>query len=193
VRIGLATLLGFGLLAALPAHADNGLELTCITRGLAPGATVWMDVEAQYQRVHPSRSTANRGFHNSAQPEGASDHYVWRLTVPANGEATPGVYRFEFPVEVTSTEPDRFGAIYLKTRFRIDESGARKRAAAYGEVHEVTLAMSVPPGAVQLSRCMRLREVGDDLKLELAADCRDSSFAKSGQGGTRLHVTLPKP
>jgi hypothetical protein len=89
------------------------------------------------------------------------------------------------PVDVTTTEPDRFGAIYLKTRFRIDHPEARKRTG-YGEVHEVTLAMSVPPGAAQLSRCLRLREEGGDLKLEIAADCRDSSFAKSAQGGSRF-------
>lgn len=188
MRTTLVAFLGLTFIAALPAHGANEIDVSCMARGLAAGAQLWVEVTAQYQSL-TALPPARGGFRNAAQPESASGPFVWQFTVPASGEVAPTAYRFEFPVEITSAEPDHFGAIYLKTRFRIDHPQGLKRTG-YGEVHEVTFATPVPPGASQLSRCLRLREEGDRFIVETAADCRDATFAKAAHG-TSLGMKMP--
>ena len=177
-----------GLLAAMPIYAEGGLTLTCTTRDLAPGAHVWIEVEAQYQQQAVRPST---GFRDSALRQDAAAKHVWQFEVPASGEASPESYTYQFPAGVDWTKPDHFGSIYLKTRFRIDNPHGPRRTG-YGEVTEVTFGMPIPDGTPQLSRCLRLRDEGDRLTAETAADCRDSTFEKARLGGRRVHVR-PSP
>lgn len=180
----LATLLGFGLLAALPAHAKSGLTLTCITRDLVPGTHVWIEVEPQYQQM---AAKAGGAFKDSAPRLSAKDKHVWQFEVPARGEVAPVSYEFTFPDDVSRAQSDHFGSIYLKTRFKIDNPQGSPRAG-YGEVNEMTFGMPVPAGATQLSRCLRLRDEGNRLTVETAADCRDSTFDQARLGGHRVHM-----
>jgi hypothetical protein len=177
------------LLAALPMRADGGLRLTCIARSLAPGARAWMEVEAQSQRMTTS---AGSGFTDSAPAERSGEKHVWEFQVPANGSVAPASYGFALPAGLAAPDANHFGAIYLKTRFRLDSPDVDPRAG-YGEVHEVTLGVPIPPGVSQVSRCLRLREEADRLVVEMASDCSDAAFAKAARGDQRVRVQPPAP
>jgi hypothetical protein len=182
----LATLIGFGLLASIPAYAESRLKLTCTTRNLAPGAHVWIEVEAQYQQLVAGGPAAG-GFRDSAPRRDANARHSWQFEVPATGEVAPASYEYQFPADVDWTNSGHFGSIYLKTRFKIDNPRGPRRPG-YGEVIEASFAMPVPAGAAQLSRCLRLHDEGNRLTVETAADCRDSTFDKARQGGYRVHM-----
>lgn len=184
MRTPLATILGLGLLASLPAGAKTDLSLSCTTRGLTPGARVWIEVEAQYQ-PQDAGSFRDAGPRRSAQAK-----HVWSFEVPQSGTVAPTSYQFTFPAEKDVPDPDRFGSIYLKTRFKIDDPRAAARRG-FGEITEVTFGLPVPPGASWLSRCLRLHEEGDRLNVETAADCLDASFDKAGRSGHRVRMKAP--
>ncbi len=186
MRKTLVVIVGFSLLAALPAQAKNGLTLTCTTRSLAPGAHVWIEVEAQYQQQVAAGPAAG-GFRDTAPRKSANAKHVWQFEVPANGEVTPESYEYQFPVDVDWKGSDHFGSIQLKTRFKIDNPRGPRRPG-YGEVTEASFGMPVPAGSTQLSRCLRLHDEGNRLTVETAADCRESTFDKSRRGGYRVHM-----
>lgn|SRR5947209_12584730 len=185
MRKVLATLIGFCLLVSIPAYAGSGLKLTCTTRNLAPGAHVWIEVEAQYQQQVAAGPSAG-GFRDSASRRDAKTKHVWQFEVPASGEVVPESYEYQFPADVDWASSDHFGSIHLKTRFKIDNPRGPRRPG-YGEVTEASFAMPVRAGSAQLSRCLRLHDEGDRLTVETAADCRDSTF-KARQGGYRVHM-----
>ncbi|HYX26580.1 MAG TPA: hypothetical protein VFC23_20670, partial [Thermoanaerobaculia bacterium] len=162
-----------------------GLKLTCTTRNLAPGAHVWIEVEAQYQQQVAAGPSAG-GFRDSASRRDAKTKHVWQFEVPASGEVVPESYEYQFPADVDWASSDHFGSIHLKTRFKIDNPRGPRRPG-YGEVTEASFAMPVRAGSAQLSRCLRLHDEGDRLTVETAADCRDSTF-KARQGGYRVHM-----
>jgi hypothetical protein len=184
MRIPIATILGLGLLASLPASAKTDLSLSCTTRGLTPGARVWIEVEAQYQ-------PQDAGSFRDVGPRQLSQaKHVWSFEVPQDGVVAPTSYQFTFPAEKDDPRPDRFGSIYLKTRFRIDDPRTSARQG-FGEITEVTFGLPVPPGATRLSRCLRLNDQGDRLTVETAADCLDTSFDKASRSGYRVHGKAP--
>jgi hypothetical protein len=187
VRNALATLVSIGMLVAVPALGKGGLNLTCTTRGLPPGARVWIEVEARYQGV-AAEPSAGGAFRDSGAAQYANGKHVWQFQVPPIGEVAPASYEFQFPDSVDQKRSDHQGSIYLQTRFRIDSPTGRQRAG-YGEVQEMTFGLPVPPGATQLARCLRLREDGNRLRVETAKDCRDSSFAQPDQNGIRVHMS----
>lgn len=171
-----------GLLSTLPSYAVSGLKLTCTFQGLTPGARVWLEVEPQYQGTAVG-DPARGGFKDVGPAQAADAKHVWQFQVPVDGGASASAYRFEFPPNVASG--DRFGSILLKTRFRIDDP-ARPRQNGYGEVIEQTFAMPTPAGATELSRCLLVRQDGDRLTVGTAADCRDSTFAKTERNGIKI-------
>ena len=170
---------GLGLLAALPAVAGTGLRVEVAVRDMTPGAHVWMEVRPEYGQI--ARPAGGQDFSAMAEAAGES---VWQFDVPASGKTSTG-HDFEFPLEIDrSSSADHVGVIHLRTRFRIDGPQGEKKTG-YGDTTEVTLAMPVLPGTAALSRCLRLREAGNRLTLESAADCLDASFVKSRK--LRLH------
>jgi hypothetical protein len=84
------------------------------------------------------------------------------------------------PRSITSSS-----AILLTVRFRIDDPTRRKQNG-YGDVFEQTFTVSAPSGMKDISRCLHLRQEGERLTVGVAADCRDSSYAASRQGGLRV-------
>jgi len=170
---------GFSLLASVPSYAVSGLKLTCTTKGLTPGSRVWIEVESEYQGM-TVEGPAHGGFRDAGLPQTAKAKHVWQFEVPASGEAAPTTHNFEFPASVAVASADHFGSVVLKTRFRIDDP-KRLRQNGYGEVTEATFGLPAPAGATQLARCLRLRQDGDRLSVETAADCRDSTFSKAGK------------
>jgi len=189
VRKALATMIGIGMLAAIPTFGKGGLNLTCTTSNLPPGARVWIEVEAQYQGV-VAEPSAGGALRDSGAPQSANAKHVWQFQVPPSGEVAPTSYELPLPAGVDQKSSDHLGSIYLKTRFKIDSPTGPQRAG-YGEVQEMTFGMPVPPGKTQLARCLRLREDGDRLRVETAKDCRDSSFARAEQSGVRVHMNPP--
>jgi hypothetical protein len=189
-----ATIVGIALLAALPAPAER-LRLTCTARGLPLGAQVWIEVEPQAHEI-AAPTPADTRLRESRPPVAAAEgKRAWQFEVPPSGDVAPTVQDFTFPATVAWTSPSSPGqpirAIFLKTRFRIDTPGQPLRAG-YGEVQEVTLAMSVPPGASEVSRCLRLRAETDRLAVESAADCSEASFTRA-QSDEQMHVRLHIP
>jgi hypothetical protein len=184
----LPTMIGVGLLsalAAMPSLAEGQLLLTCTARDLAPGSHVWIEVEAQYQEQIAAGPAAG-GFVDSSPRRSADAPHIWQFDVPASGQIPTETYEYRFPPDVDWTSSGHFGSIYLKTRFKIDAPGAPR--PGYGEVAEVTFGMPVPAGSTRLSRCLRLRDEGDRLRVETASDCRESTFDKARTGGTRVHM-----
>ena len=172
MRNGLAALVGLGFLSALPAGAATGLKVECAARDLPGGAHVWIEVVPEYgQTVMPP------GTREVAAAQAAKGESVWRFDVPAGGNVTPIAHEFSFPVDIARTGGDRLGSIHLKARFRVDVPSGKDLPGA-GEIQEATLAMPVPAGSAPLTRCVRLRAVGERLMLETAADCQDTSFGK---------------
>jgi len=178
-RIGM--FLGLSVAAVLPANAATNLKLQCVARDLTPGAHVWVEVRPEYHQTAMAQGGQDSGVLQEAKGES-----VWQFDVPASGQVAPISHDFTFPVDLDRTRSDPVGFIKLKTRFRIDHPTGQDKVG-YGEIYELTLAMPVPPGTAALSRCLRLREVGDKLTVETAADCLDSSF------GRRRQVHLQPP
>jgi hypothetical protein len=181
----LAIIIGLVLVAATPVQAGGFLTLTCTTHDLAPGAHVWIEVEAQYQGQIAAGPAAG-GFKDSAPRQGATTRHTWQFEVPASGEVAPESFEYQFPAADWASS-SHFGSIQLKTRFKIDDPQGKRRVG-YGEVGEVTFGMPVPAGSTQLARCLRLRDEGDRLAVETAADCSDSTFDAARQGGHRVHL-----
>jgi hypothetical protein len=187
---------GVGLLAASSVCAGT-LRLSYTTRGLPAGAQVWIEVEPEYHEMvapAPSTGATLREVRPPVAAE-AEGKYAWQLEVPAGGEVIPSSHDFTFPATIDWTSSDHDGegavgavrAIYLKTRFRIDSlEGPLK--GGYGGIHEATFGVSLPVGATEVSRCLRLRTEGGRLAAETAADCSDASFAKAHD--SRMHVRL---
>jgi hypothetical protein len=182
---------GFSLLAAVPSYAVSGLKLTCATQGLTPGSRVWVEVDPQYQGMAVG-GPAHGGFREAGSPQTANAKHVWNLEVPASGEAVLSSYNFEFPASVALASADHFGSVLLKVRFRIDDP-KRPHQNGYGEVTEATFEMPAPAGATGLTRCLRLRQDGERLNVETAADCRDSTFDKAARSATRVHMPAGPP
>jgi hypothetical protein len=187
-------IVGIALLAALPAAAER-MRLTCTACGLPLGAQVWIEVEPQYHEI-VAPTPADSSLRESRPPVAAAEgKRAWQLEVPPGGAVASTVQDFTFPATVDWTSPSGPGqpirAIFLKTRFRIDTPGQPPRAG-YGEAQESTLAMSVPPGASEVSRCLRLRAESGRLALESAADCSEASFTRAQSDG-RMHVRLRIP
>ncbi len=170
-----------GLVAVLPACAATNLRLQCVVRDLAPGAHVWVEVQPEYHQAAMSAGGQDEGVLQEAKGES-----VWQFDVPAGGRVGPISHDFAFPADLDRTSTDPVGFIKLKTRFKIDHPTGQDKVG-YGEVYEMTLAMPVPAGTAPLSRCLRLREVGDKMIAETAADCLDSSFGKS-----HMHLRPPQ-
>ena len=176
-----AILVGLGILAAWPARADTPLKVDFTVRGMAPGAHVWLEVRPEYRQVGSQRTSSELDG-DSALLATAQGESVWQLDVPADGSAPPESHVFTFPLDLDRTATDHQGIILLKIRFKIDAAAGQQKTegyAGYGQLHELTLAMPVPNGAAPLERCFRLREAGNRLVAETAANCLDSSFAKS--------------
>ncbi len=176
-----ALLVGLGFLAALPAWAATPLNLEFVVRDLAPGAHVWLEVRPEYGQVG-APGTGSEMASDAAPQVSAQGESVWELEVPANGSASPGAHVFSFPLEIDRTSTERKGMIRLKIRFKIDAAAGTQKAdgyPGYGQLHELTLAMPVPRGGAPLERCLRLREAGKRLVAETAANCLDTSFARS--------------
>lgn len=185
MRNSLAIIVALGVLASLPARGETGLTLFCTTRDLPPGSQVWIEVEPQYQ---PQVAAGpDGGFRDSAPPQAAQTKHVWSFEVPASGVVAPASHHFNFPAGKNGTN---FGSIYLKTRFKIDDPRGTRRPG-YGDVTEVTLGMPVPDGATRLTRCLRLRDEGDRLTVETAADCLDETFEKARRSGNRVRMKAP--
>ena len=174
MRKQLGLFLGLSLAAALPAGAATSLKLQCVARDLAPGAHVWMEVRPEYHQI------ATQGMQDSGVLQEAKGEPVWQFDVPATGKIAPISHDFAFPVDLDRSGSDPLGVVLLKTRFRIDHPMGQEKVG-YGEVYEMTLAMPVPPGTASLSRCLRLRGVGDRMIVETAADCLDASLTKSSR------------
>jgi hypothetical protein len=201
MRSLLAIIVGAALLAPLSARAET-LTITCTTRGLPPGARVWIEVQPEYHELAvptPDDTTVR----DSRPPVVAEAKHAWQFEVSAGGDVTPASHDFTFPATVVWTSSDRgrggvppraVPSIFLRTRFRIDTPEKPPRAG-YGEVQEATLGMSIPPGATEMiTRCMRLRAEGDRLAVEIAADCSDASFAKApGDGRMRVRLNMRPP
>jgi hypothetical protein len=177
------------MLVAVPSFGKNGLNLTCATRNLPPGSQVWIEVEALYQGV-VADPKAGGALRDSGAPQSATAKHVWQFRVPPSGDPVPASYELQFPASFAQKSADTLGSIYLKTRFKVD-TPAGPGHAGYGEIQEMTFGMPVPPGATQLTRCLRLREDGDRLRVETAKDCRDSSFTQGEQRGVRVHMNTP--
>jgi hypothetical protein len=176
VSIGLVLLLGSAAQAAV-------LTLSCTTRDLAPGSHVWLEVEPVSQQetaAGPSRG----GFRDTAQPRSAGKH-IWRFEVSASGKSAAEPFDFQFPPDLDWAKSD-LGSIYLKTRFKIDQPGAKR--PPFGELTELTLAMPVRPGATEVARCLRFHDEGQRLMVETAADCSEAAFDKASHGGYRLRM-----
>lgn len=164
----------------MPVSAATHLKLQCEVRDLAPGAHVWVEVRPEYHQAAMAQGGQDSGLLQEARGES-----VWQFDVPASGQAGPLSHDFAFPVDLDRKSTDPIGSIRLKTRFKIDHPAGQDRVG-YGEVYEMILAMPVPPGTAPLSRCLRLREVGDKMIAETAADCLDASFGKN-------HIHLRPP
>jgi hypothetical protein len=171
-------LLGLGFLAALPALAETPLKVDFRVRGLAPGALVWLEVRPEVEQVGAPGELAS----DAASAVSAQGESVWQLEVPASGSASPGPHMFSFPMDLDRTSADHQGIIRLTIRFKIDAGAGQPKTdgdRGYGQLHELTLAMPVSRGSAPLERCFRLRETGDRMVAESAANCLDASFAKS--------------
>jgi hypothetical protein len=186
MRKTLAAIAGFGLLAALAAHAKGDLKLTCTTRDLPPGTHVWVEVEARYQQ-QVAGGPAEGGFRDASPTREVSAKHTWQFEVPASGEVTPQAFDYPLPMGANRAKADSFGSIYLRTRFKVDDPRGSKRGG-YGQETEVTFGMPSPAGATELARCLRFRDEGKRLKVETAADCQDASFEKARLGANRVHM-----
>jgi hypothetical protein len=183
-----------GMLAAYPAGGE-ALKLAVTARGLPPDAQVWLEVTPEYHEIGvPKPGDSGSGESRPAVAAEAGRKFEWRLKVSGNGDLAPASHDFIFPATVDwkSAAHDRtVRAIFLKTRFRIDPQGS-SITPGYGEVHEVTLGMSIPSGATTVSRCLRLRSEDGRFAVENAADCSEASFARAAGQGT-MHVRLQMP
>ena len=182
MRRELGMFLGLSVAAVLPVSAATNLKLQCVARDLTPGAHVWVEVRPEYHQTAMAQGGQDSGVLQEAKGES-----VWQFDVPASGQVAPISHDFTFPVDLDRTSSDPVGFIKLKTRFKVDHPAGQDKVG-YGEIYEATLAMPVSAGTAPLSRCLRLREVGDKMIVETAADCLDSSFSKS-----HMHLRPPHP
>src|SRR5258708_25021421 len=101
----LATIVGLGLLAAVPARAER-LRLSCTVRGVPRGAQAWIEVEPEQltdyvgsllQLLAPT--PADSGLKESKPPVGAEPEskHAWRFDIPTSGEVVPASFDFNFP------------------------------------------------------------------------------------------------
>ena len=180
MRRQLGIVLGMTLAAALPASAATSLKLQWLARDLAPGAHVWVEVRPEYHQGAMAQGGQDSGVLQEAKGES-----VWQFDVPTSGQVAPISHDFTFAVDLDRKSSDPVGIIKLRTRFRVDHPTGQEKVG-YGEVYEAILSMPVLPGAAPLSRCLRLREAGERMIVETAADCLDASFAKS-----HMHLRPP--
>jgi hypothetical protein len=185
-RRQLTTAFGLGCwLVAWSAVAATGLRVEVVTRDLAPGTKVWLEVQPAYHQLMRPASPAEKAL-DSGVLQQAKGESIWQFDT--SGKDSPIAHDFSFPVDLDQTTGSgHLGVIMLETRFRIDAPGSEERVG-YGRVHEMTFAMPVL-GAAPLTRCLRLREAGGRLLVESAVDCRDSSFKKS----TQVHLPPAAP
>jgi len=181
MRKRLGFFFGVCLAAVLPASAATNLKLQCLARDLTPGAHVWVEVRPEYHQAAMAQ-----GGQESGVLQVATGESVWQFDVPASGQVAPISHDFTFAVDLDRTSSDPVGFIKLETRFKVDHPTGQDKVG-YGEVYEATLAMPVSPGTAPLARCLRLREVGDRMIVETAADCLDASFK------SHLHLRPPHP
>jgi hypothetical protein len=173
---------GIALLASAPVYAET-VQLSLTTRGLTPGAEVWIEVTPEYHEISlPSLDKADK-----VEPEQTAApleaRHAWTVVAPVSGVVAPTEFAFTFPPAVSwtslGTPPKFVPAILLKTRYRLDEPGATSPA----QIHELTLGLAVPPGLTEVSRCLRLRAQGGETIVDLADDCTDEAFARAPADG----------
>lgn len=181
MRQTFAALIGLAILAAAPSRAGTPLKVDFLVRDLPPGAHVRFEVYPEYRQMM-LRGVAARVDDASVVTSEARGEAVWELDAPESGSTAPEAHVFSFPVEMDRSATDRKEIIRLGITFQIEPVSGREKAggyAGYGQPHAIVLAMPVPRSSAPLERCLRLRQVGDRLVAESAADCQETSFAKS--------------
>jgi hypothetical protein len=193
VRRSCTALAGLAIAAAVPARAETPLKIDFLVRDLPPGAHVRFEVHPEYRRMM-LRGAAAKLDDASAVASEARGEAVWELDVPESGSTAPEAHVFSFPIEMDRSATDRKEIIRLGITFQIEPAFGREKPGAYagyGQPHEIVLAMPVPRSSAPLERCLRLRQAGDRLVAESAADCEEASFAKSK--ASRLSKPAPSP
>lgn len=181
MRQTFAALIGLAILAAAPSRAETPLKVDFLVRDLPPGAHLRFEMHPEYRQMM-LRGVAARLDDASVVTSDARGEAVWELDVPESGSTVPEAHVFSLPVDMDRSATDRKEIIRLGITFQIEPVSGREEAggyAGYGQPHAIVLAMPVPRGPAPLERCLRLRQVGDRLVAESAADCQEASFAKS--------------
>jgi hypothetical protein len=118
-RKQLTTACGLGcLLVAWPAIAATGLKVEVVTRDLAPGTKVWLEVQPEYhQMMHPA--SPSEKVIDSGVLQQAKGESIWQFD--ASESDSPISHDFSFPVDLDrTTGSGHLRVIMLETRFRID-------------------------------------------------------------------------
>lgn len=178
-QIALVILVGASLLTAVPTYPLSWLSLSCTTKGLTPGSRVLVEVQPEYQPQAVGKSY-KKGIQNVGAPQLATTQHAWHFVVPASGVVSPSAHLFEFPTGVAARSSDHFGSVYLKIRFKVDDP-RRTGERGYGKVRTVIFGMPARAGVNLLSRCLRFRPKNRGLRVEMAEDCRDATFAAAAR------------